>query len=79
MRATYLLVMGLFVVFVAAGCTGDTGPVGATGATGEDFPGAAPPEYVSADGLAGGAAYSKWWTAEAGGSDIQPMTTAPAA
>jgi len=33
---------------------------------------------VSADGLTGGAAYSKWWTASAGGSDTAPTTTAAA-
>jgi mono/diheme cytochrome c family protein len=61
-------------VFVLAGCEGDTGPQGPAGA---DSPGPPPAEYVAADGIAGGSAYSKWWTAEAGGSGTQPATTAP--
>jgi hypothetical protein len=62
-------------VLVLAGCEGDTGPQGPAG---EDFPGPPPAEYVAADGIAGGSAYSKWWTTEAGGSGTQPVTAAPA-
>jgi len=71
MKALSFLTMALFVL---AGCEGDTGPQGPAGA---DFPGPPPAEYVAADGIAGGSAYSKWWTTEAGGSGSQPATAAP--
>ncbi len=71
-KALYLLTIA---VLVLAGCQGDTGPQGPAGA---DFPGPPPAGYVNADGIAGGAAYSMWWTTEAGGSGTQPITTAPA-
>lgn len=58
-----------------AGCEGKEGPTGTAGA---DWPGNPPAAYTSADGIAGGAAYSKWWTAEASGSGTQPTTTASA-
>ena len=71
------------IVFAMGACTGDTGPTGPAGADGtagtdgtdgtdgadgEDFPGPLPEEYVNADGILGGAAYSKWYTTDAGGS-----------
>lgn len=40
--------------------------------------GIAPQAYRDANGLAGGAAYSQWWTVDAGGSGTQPTTTAGA-
>lgn len=75
MRILLLLIIGLFVL---AGCEGDTGPQGPDGTTGSDWPGPPPAEYVNADGIAGGAAYSKWWTTGGGGSGTQPTTTAGA-
>lgn len=75
MKALGLLTIALFVL---AGCEGDTGPQGPAGPAGADFPGPPPAEYVDADGIAGGSAYSKWWTTEAGGSGTQPATAAPA-
>ncbi len=65
------------ILFSMGACTGDTGPTGpagadgadgAAGADGEDFPGPLPDEYINADGILGGAAYSKWYTVDAGGS-----------
>lgn len=53
------------------GAAGPAGPAGADGADGQDgtdFPGPLPDEYLNADGILGGAAYSKWWTTDAGGS-----------
>ncbi len=35
----------------------------------------APQAYQDADGLAGGAAYSQWWTLDAAGSGTKPTTT----
>ncbi len=67
-----------FILIVLAGCEGDQGPQGQQGESGQDWPGPPPDEYVNADGIAGGAAYSKWWMTEAGGSGTQPSTTAPA-
>jgi len=61
-----------------AGPDGPTGPAGPEGPAGEDWPGPTPPEYTATDGIAGGAAYAKWWTAGAGGSDTQPTTTVSA-
>ena len=61
------------VLFVLAGCEGDPGPAGPTG---QDWPGTAPAAYASANGILGGAAYSKWWSTDGGGSGTQPTTTA---
>ena len=72
------------LIVVLAGCTGDKGPAGPAGPPGDDgtdgtdWPGEAPAAYLAADGIAGGAAYSQWWTTEAGGSGTQPTTAAPA-
>ncbi len=66
------------ILIVLAGCEGDQGPQGQQGDSGQDWPGPPPDEYVNADGIAGGAAYSKWWTTEAGGRGTQPSTSAPA-
>ena len=74
MRIVLLLIIGLFIL---AGCEGDPGPqgpAGGDGSDGSDWPGPPPDEYVNADGIAGGAAYAKWWTTGAGGSG-QPSTT----
>lgn len=60
-----------------AGDTGPQGPSGSAGPSGKDgmdWPGPVPAAYQAADGIAGGAAYSKWWTAEAGGPGDQPDT-----
>ena len=62
----------------ADGTDGTDGADGADGADGTDFPGPVPPEYTAADGILGGAAYSKWWTTDAAGSGTQPTTTAAA-
>ncbi len=78
MRIALLLIIGLFIL---AGCEGDPGPQGldgSDGSDGSDWPGPPPTEYVNADGIAGGAAYAKWWTTGAGGSGTQPSTTAGA-
>jgi mono/diheme cytochrome c family protein len=75
MRIALLLIIGLFIV---AGCEGDAGPQGPAGDAGSDWPGPPPAEYVNADGIAGGAAYAKWWTTGADGSGTQPTTTAGA-
>ncbi|MBW2264205.1 MAG: c-type cytochrome [Deltaproteobacteria bacterium] len=45
---------------------------------GSDWPGPLPAEYVAADGIAGGAAYSKWWTSDGGGSGTSPSTSVAA-
>ncbi len=80
-----VLVLALVVAFVFVACEGPEGPTGPAGAdgtdgndgsNGENWPGPAPAEYTAADGIAGGAAYSKWWTADGGGSGTQPTTTA---
>jgi mono/diheme cytochrome c family protein len=73
-------ILGVFLILFA-GCEGDqgpTGPEGQVGSDGGDWPGPIPQEYVDADGIAGGAAYSKWWTTDAAGSGDQPTTTAAA-
>ena len=63
-----------------AGPKGDAGPAGVQGPRGNDgedgldWPGLVPASYESADGVLGGAAYSKWWTTDAGGSGTQPET-----
>ncbi len=72
------------LLLVLVGCEGDQGPTGTAGPTGpegppgSDWPANPPQDYIDADGLAGGAAYSKWWTTEAGGAGTQPTTTAAA-
>lgn len=88
MRNTRLVI--LLMTAAVAACDGSDGPMGpagadgsdgadgATGPPGADWPGPAPAAYTAADGLAGGAAYSKWWTADADGSDTAPTTTAGA-
>ncbi len=75
MRRLCAPLLGLLVL---AGCEGDVGPAGPAGPAGEDFPGPAPQEYTNADGIIGGASYSKWWTTDAAGSGTQPATTASA-
>jgi mono/diheme cytochrome c family protein len=63
------------------GAQGEAGPQGATGPAGTDglsWPGPVPPDYTGADGILGGAAYSKWWTTDASGSGTAPTTTASA-
>ena len=52
----------------ACGSDGAKGPKGPKGDTGADWPGPLPEEYVAADGLAGGAAYSQWYNTFGGGS-----------
>ncbi len=83
MRRLLFLSVILFSMGACTGDTGPTGPTGAdgtdgavgadgtdgeAGADGEDFPGPLPDEYINADGILGGAAYSKWYTIDAGGS-----------
>ena len=75
MRVTWILCLALVVL---VGCEGDQGPAGPTGPDGTDWPGSPPQEYLDADGIAGGAAYSKWWTTDADGSGTQPATDAGA-
>ncbi|HEX04201.1 MAG TPA: c-type cytochrome [Bacteroidetes bacterium] len=74
MRLPLLLV--LLVAFLFMGCPGEDGSEGPAGPDGENWPGPVPAEYTAADGIAGGAAYSKWWSADAGGVGTQPTTTA---
>lgn len=50
------------------GTAGPTGPTGPTGDPGTDWPGPVPEQYTAADGILGGAAYSAWFEAAAGGS-----------
>ena len=50
------------------GSAGPAGPAGPPGTDGTSWPGPVPPEYAGADGILGGAAYSKWWTTDASGS-----------
>ena len=61
-----------------AGSAGSAGPAGPAGPAGADWPGPEPAGYTAADGIAGGAAYAKWWTTDAGGVGTQPTTTAAA-
>ena len=83
----------LLLVLALPACEGPTGPDGSQGLQGEagiqgpagppgtdgiSWPGPVPPEYTAADGILGGAAYSKWWTTDAAGSGTQPTTTASA-
>ncbi len=77
----------VFVAFAASACTGavglqgeqglagTAGADGADGADGIDWPGPVPAAYEAADGIAGGAAYAKWWVTDADGSGTQPTTT----
>ena len=60
----------------AAGPAGSQGPAGPAGPAGADWPGPEPAGYTAADGIAGGAAYSKWWSSDGGGGGSQPATTA---
>lgn len=60
------------------GPAGPQGPTGPAGPTGIGWPGPVPPAYADADGIIGGATYSKWWTTDADGSGSQPSTTASA-
>ena len=71
-----LLIFGV-ILFAMGACTGDpgaTGPPGPVGADGTDGTDGAdggdvlPDEYINADGILGGAAYSKWYTTDAGGT-----------
>ena len=64
-------ILGILLLALV-GCEGDQGPAGTAGT---DWPGEPPQAYVDADGIAGGAAYSKWWTSEADGTGTQPTTT----
>ena len=69
----------VFVAFAASACTGavglqgeqglagTAGADGADGADGIDWPGPVPAAYEAADGIAGGAAYAKWWVTDADG------------
>ena len=83
----------LLLAAALAACEGPTGPAGPTGPTGSagangtngtngspglDWPGPVPAAYTAADGILGGAAYSKWWTTDAAGGGTQPTTTAGA-
>ena len=89
-RTFGLLYLACFAGLVATGCAGADGVDGVDGMDGQDgtngqdgqdgtdFPGPVTAEYTAADGLLGGAAYSKWWTTDAGGSGTQPTTTAEA-
>lgn len=61
----------------ADGAAGPTGADGPAGTDGTDFPGPLPSGYVAADGILGGAAYSKWYVTDAGGTGTV-ATTAPA-
>src|SRR5680860_858402 len=51
----------------AAGAAGATGPQGPPGTNGTSWPGPIPAAYTAANGIVGGAAYSKWWTTDGGG------------
>lgn len=61
-----------------AGPQGPPGPAGPPGTDGTSWPGPVPPEFAAADGILGGAAYSKWWTSDAGGPGSQPATAVSA-
>ena len=67
-------ILGILLLALV-GCEGDQGLTGPTGSDGTDWPGNPPQGYVDADGVAGGAAYSKWWTTEGEGTGTQPATT----
>ena len=73
-RYVILVILGLAPILFA-GCEGDQGPAGPAG---QGWPGNPPDAYVVADGIAGGAAYSKWWTTDGAGSGTEPATTAAA-
>ena len=71
-----LLIFGV-ILFAIGACTGDPGPTGppgpigadgSDGADGADGGDVLPDEYINADGILGGAAYSKWYTTDAGGT-----------
>ncbi len=67
MRTKIILSIGFMFVVLSAmmSCEGDMGPAGPQGDSGEDV---IPIEYTNADGILGGAAYSKWWVTDTGGS-----------
>ena len=77
-RLVSVLSIACFAAIAAIGCEGPIGPEGPPGQDGQDWPGPAPDAYTDADGILGGAADSKWWTTDAGGSGTQPTTTAEA-
>jgi Cytochrome c len=68
----------VFLILGLAACEGPVGPEGPMGSPGTNGtagqqgpPGAGltvPAGYTAADGILGGAAYSKWWTTDAGGT-----------
>jgi mono/diheme cytochrome c family protein len=58
------------------GPQGPMGPQGPAGEDGTDWPGPVSQAYVDADGITGGAAFSKWWTIDGGGSGTAPSTAA---
>jgi len=65
----------------ADGTDGADGPAGADGEDGTDGTdgtdgGSLPAEYVAANGILGGAAYSKWYTTDAGGTGDHGATVA---
>lgn len=67
-----VLVLFVFSIFSLIGCEGEQGPAGPPG---NSFTNDPPQAYLDADGIAGGATYSKWWTTDAGGNGTQPTTT----
>jgi len=83
-----VVLLALCVTVALVGCDGSVGPEGPTGQAGTNGatglqgpPGAGievPAGYTAADGIAGGAAYSKWWTSDGGGGGTQPTTTVAA-
>lgn len=75
-RYFWVLMLALGACKGPEGPAGPAGQDGADGANGTDWPGPPLAAYVAANGLAGGAAYSQWWTTQAGGSGTQPTTTA---
>ena len=52
----------------AKGIAGAAGAAGPAGTDGLDWPGLIPVAYLEADGIAGGTAYSKWYSTEGGGT-----------
>lgn len=62
----------LVSMLILVGCAGEDGadgPQGPAGPPGADWPGPVPAAYTAADGLAGGAAYSQWYSKDGGGND----------